>query len=233
MDEFLSRTEMLLGAGTERLINASIAIFGLGGVGSYTAEALARAGIGRLVLVDPDIVSLSNCNRQLVALRSTVGKKKTEVMAARIKDINPHCKTEIHTCLYMPETGPHLQDMIIDYVVDAVDTVKAKVGLIREAHEAEIPIISAMGTGNKLYPEQLRIADIYETEVCPLARVMRRELRKIGIVSQKVVYSPETPIRSASKENQTPGSVSFVPSVAGLLMAGEVIRFLAGAKGES
>ena len=229
----MSRTAMLLGReAVERLEQATVAVFGLGGVGSYTAEALARAGVGRLILVDGDTVSDSNRNRQLIALCSTVGQPKAEVMARRVRDINPACRAEAHTVFYLPGEGQGLIDGC-DFVADAVDTVAAKLALAVYAKEHAIPIISSMGTGNKLHAELFEIADIRETSVCPLCRVMRKELKARGIEHLKVLYSKEIPLKPADDENDlrstgrpTPGSVSFVPPVAGLLIAGEVIRDL-------
>lgn len=243
--EFL-RTELLLGAsGMERLRNSSVAVFGIGGVGAHLAEALARGGVGRLILVDNDDVSLSNINRQSVALHSTVGMKKTEVMKNRILDICPD--TEVLTFDVFVLTD-NLEELLakagrIDYIVDAVDTVTAKISLAVYAKEHDIPFIASMGTGNKLYPGMFEIGDISETAVCPLCRVMRKELKKRGIQQMKVLYSREQPLEPDSKlekrlieeeldENSSrrsiPGSVSFVPPVAGLLIAGEVVRALAG-----
>ncbi len=231
-----ARTRLVLGDGVDRLARSGVAVFGLGGVGSYVAEALARAGVGRLVLVDSDRVSETNRNRQLPALVSTVGQYKTEVMAARIRDIHPACAVTVMTRRLEPADTEWVGALAVDYIADAIDSVAAKTALIVTAQAAGIPLISAMGTGNKCHPEQLEIADIYATEVCPLARVMRRELRRRGIVSQQVVYSREVPRKPvfAPGEETVPGSVSFVPSVAGLLMAGVICRRLAGieAKGE-
>lgn len=229
MSEFTQRTRLLLGDGVERLAAASVAVFGLGGVGSFAAEALARAGIGRLVLIDGDVVSDSNRNRQLPALVSTVGQAKTAVMAARIADINPACRVETRREMYRPTEREYLRRLGVDYVIDAIDDVPAKVGLAVEAQLAGIPLVAALGTGNKLQPELLETADIYETSVCPLARVLRRELRQAGVRALRVVYSREEPCRPvfAPGEERVPGSVSFVPPVAGMLLAGEVIRALA------
>ena len=230
-EEFL-RTAMLLGDdGIKKLNQSTVAVFGLGGVGGYTVEALARAGVGHLVLTDSDTISVSNINRQLIALHSTVGMKKTEAFKERIKDINPDCKVTIHDCFYLPETAGEFDFSLYDYVVDAVDTVTAKLDIIMKSKEAGVPIISSMGAGNKLDPSLLRIADIYKTSVCPLAKVMRYELKKRGVKDLKVVYSTETPIKPLLKvktegKRQTPGSVSFVPSVAGLMIASEVIKDL-------
>lgn len=230
MTVWTQRTRWVLGDGVDRLAQSAVAVFGLGGVGSYVAEALARAGVGRLILVDSDRVSDTNRNRQLVALVSTVGRYKTDVMAARIRDIHPACAVETLTRRYEPSDTTLVAQLGADYIADAIDSVAAKVALIVAAQAAQIPLISAMGTGNKCHPEQLEIADIYDTSVCPLARVMRRELKRRGIPSQQVVYSRECPRRHAAApgEEAVPGSVSFVPSVAGLLMAGVICRSLAG-----
>lgn len=232
MKEELSRTELLLGSeGMERLKNAKIALFGVGGVGGYVAEALARCGIGSLILTDNDNVSISNINRQIIALHSTVGKPKVEVIKERLLDINPNINLELHQCFYLPESHDayHFEDY--DYVIDCIDTVAAKIDIIMEAQKAGTPVISSMGTGNKLNPSLLQIADIYKTSVCPLARVMRYELKKRGVKKLKVVYSTETPIKaSAPLEGNArrciPGSISFVPASAGLLIASEVVRDL-------
>ncbi|HJD22516.1 MAG TPA: tRNA threonylcarbamoyladenosine dehydratase [Firmicutes bacterium] len=235
MQEWLSRQAMLLGReAVERLEQASVAVFGLGGVGSYTVEALARAGIGRLVLVDGDEVADSNRNRQLGALASTVGRPKAEVMAARVGEINPACRVEPHVLFYLPGQEGALLDGL-DYAADAIDTVTAKLSLAEECRRRGVPLISAMGCGNKLDPTLFRVADIYQTRVCPLCRVMRRELRARGIPSLRVVYSEEEPRvplscgeGPAEGRRALPGSVSFVPSVAGLILAGEIIKDLAG-----
>ena len=232
-----SRPHLLLGSeAVENLKQASVAVFGIGGVGSYTAEALARAGVGTLVLVDSDTVSLSNINRQIIALHSTVGRPKAEVMAERIRDINPDCRVEARRCFYTPETAGEFDFSLYDYVVDAVDTVTAKLELVLRAKQAGVPVISAMGAGNKLDPSRFEVADISRTSVCPLARVMRRELRARGVEHLKVVYSQEPPLtprpgpeipEEPAVRRATPGSVSFVPPVVGMLLAGEVIRDLA------
>lgn len=236
LTDWRERTEMLVGReAADKLAASSVAVFGLGGVGSYTAEALARAGVGRLVLVDGDTVDITNINRQLVALRSTVGRPKAEVMADRVRDIHPACRVEAHSLFYLPPEGAGLIDGC-DFVADAVDMVAAKLALAEECLDKNIPLISAMGCGNKLDPTAFRVADIADTRVCPLCRVMRRELKKRGIPSLTVVYSEEpplTPILAESDEGPAvqrpaPGSISFVPSSAGLLMAGEIIRRLCG-----
>lgn len=227
-----SRTELLIGAdGVEKLKNSRVAVFGLGGVGGYVAEALARAGVGALDLIDKDTVSLSNINRQILALHSTIGLPKTEAVKQRLADINPNLKIVCHNCFYLPETVDDFDFRQYDYVADAIDTVAGKIALVQRATEANTPIICAMGAGNKLNAGGFKVADISKTAVCPLAKVMRRELRKRGIEHFKVVYSEEpalTPLGSAEDGNkrQTPGSMSYVPAVAGLLMAGEIIRDL-------
>ncbi|MBO4432717.1 MAG: tRNA threonylcarbamoyladenosine dehydratase [Clostridia bacterium] len=224
-DEF-SRTGMLLGtAALNKLSKARVAIFGIGGVGGYTVEALARAGIGAIDIIDNDKITLSNINRQIVATHSTVGKLKTDVAYNRIKDINPNCKVTVHNVFYMPDTADIIDFSVFDYVVDAIDTVTGKKQIVVSAKQAEVPVISSMGTGNKLDPTAFRIADIFETSVCPLARVMREVCRKNGIEHLKVLYSTEEPVKPDS-DTRVPGSVSFVPSVAGLIIAGEVIKDL-------
>ena len=229
--EILSRTENLIGkAAVEKLRGARVAVFGIGGVGGYVVEALARVGVGALDLVDNDKVALSNINRQIIALHSTVGEWKTEVAAKRIKDINPEINVRTHNLFFLPETAAQFDFSGIDYVVDAIDTVSGKIALIEHAKEQNIPVISSMGTGNKLNPTSFEVADITKTSVCPLARVMRRELKKRGIDHVKVVYSKEEPLSSGEVNEETgkaiPASISFVPSVAGLIIAGEVIKDL-------
>ncbi len=233
MNQF-SRTEWLLGKnGVDKLKQSHIAVFGLGGVGSYTVEALCRSGVGKFTLVDNDTVSLTNLNRQLIATQDTVGQYKTEVSKARILSINPCAEVILKTEFYTPESAFDFSG--IDYIVDAIDTVSAKLHLIEMAHTLNIPIISSMGTGNKLDPTRLEVADIQKTSVCPLARVMRRELKQRGIQHLKVVYSKEEPLtpqydETAEEKGTTgrkaPGSIAFVPSVAGLILAGEVIKDL-------
>ena len=220
-----SRTELVVGKdGVEKLNNTKIAIFGLGGVGSFALEGLVRAGIGNLVLIDNDCVELTNLNRQILATHKTIGKPKVEIAKQRILDINPNANVEIHQGFFMPETEGILDDSI-DYIVDCIDTVTAKIELVVRAERLNIPIISCMGTGNKLEPTRFEVADIYKTSICPLAKVMRKELRNRGIKKLKVVYSKEEPIKSNKKDrNQVPGSISFVPSVAGLIIAGEVVK---------
>ena len=239
MEGAFDRTRLLLGEeAMERLRNSHVAVFGVGGVGSYVVEALARSGVGALTLCDHDTVAPSNLNRQLVALRSTLGREKVDVAAERIREINPDCRVTVHRTFYLPETKDQFDFTEYDYVVDAIDTVTGKLQLILQAKEAGTPVISSMGAGNKLDPTAFRVADLYETSVCPLAKVMRRECRKRGIDRLKVVYSteearvplkdPENPEESAESRRSTPGSVAFVPSVAGLILAGEVVKDLAG-----
>ena len=236
MREETVRSAMLLGAeGVDRLAASRVLLFGVGGVGGYVAEALGRCGVGALTLVDKDTVSVSNINRQIIALHSTVGEAKVEVMRRRLLDINPDCAVTALEQFYLPENEEAIPFDGYDYIIDAVDNVSAKLSIIRRAVELGIPVISCMGTGNKLHAERLRIADIADTRTCPLARVMRRELRARGILHVKVLYSEEEPRKSriAAEADEhsgriPPGSVSFVPSVAGLLIAGEVIRDLTG-----
>lgn len=252
------RTEMLLGSGNlRRLAEARVAVFGLGGVGSYVVEALARCGVGALDLIDSDTVAESNLNRQIIATVSTLGKPKVEAARDRVLDINPDCQVRICRVFYLPETAAGFDFEEYDYVVDAIDTVTGKLLLAEQAAAAGTPLISSMGTGNKLDPTAFRVADIYETRVCPLAKVMRRELRRRGVESLKVVYSEEEPLcpgggsyeltEEVNRESgtagedegtggsegrrQPPGSVSFVPSVAGLIIAGEVVKDLCGYNG--
>lgn len=230
MSETFIRTELLLGSeGVEKLKQSKVAIFGVGGVGGYVAEALARSGVGSFVLVDKDVVSQSNINRQIIATTKTIGMSKTQAMRERILDINPEAQVEVRECFFLPETAGEFDFTQYSYVVDAVDTVTAKVELVMQAKAAGIPIISSMGAGNKLDPTRFEVADIYKTSVCPLARVMRRELKKRNIKSLKVVYSKEeamTPKELLSDESKRviPGSIAFVPSVAGLIIAGEVVK---------
>ena len=227
-----SRTAALIGeAATEKLTRARVAVFGVGGVGGHLAEALARAGVGAIDLVDGDVVSVSNINRQVIALHSTVGRPKVEVMAERIRDINPDCVVRTHHCLYLPENADELDLSVYDYVADAIDTVSAKLELCVRAKALNVPIIASMGTGNKLDPSALEVSDISKTSVCPLARVMRTELRRRGIHHCKVVYSRELPVTTGIVDEEgrrrvVPASISFVPSVAGLLMAGEIVKDL-------
>lgn len=259
MKEQFIRTAMLLGeSAVEKLNNSRVAVFGVGGVGGYVCEALARSGVGKLDLIDMDRVNLSNINRQIIALKSTVGRYKTEVMKERILDINPEAEINVHNCFYLPETKREFDFSEYDYVVDAVDTVTAKLSLVMECKEQDVPIISSMGAGNKLEPTGFMVADIYDTSVCPLAKVMRKELKARGVKSLKVVYSKEkalTPVNVSGdgegvkeycsenperdkdeetgadigiRKRATPGSIAFVPSVVGLIIASEVIKDLCG-----
>ena len=243
-----SRTELLLGKeAMNKLENSRVAVFGIGGVGGYVCEALVRSGVGSFDLIDDDKVFLTNLNRQIIATRKTVGQYKTEVMRDRILEINPKADVRIHQCFYLPENASDFDFSEYDYVVDAVDTVTAKIELIMRAKESGTPIISSMGAGNKLDASAFRVADIYKTKVCPLAKVMRRELKKRGVKKLKVVYSEEQPIRpiedmaiscrshcicppgakhKCTERRDIPGSVAFVPSVVGLIIAGEVIKDL-------
>lgn len=228
-----SRAELLLGEeALHKLRSARVALFGIAGVGSFAAEALARGGVGHITLVDGDTVSITNINRQLIALHSTVGKEKTAVMAERIADISPETEVETYPVVYGAENRNLLDFSTYDYVIDAIDTVTSKLILIEEAKKAGVPVISCMGTGNKFHPECFEVADISKTSVCPLAKVMRKELKGRGIKNVKVVYSKEEPQKPAESpetgKRQIPGSLSFVPPVAGLLLAGEVIRHIAG-----
>ena len=245
-----SRTELLLGKeAMDKLQNSRVAVFGIGGVGGYVCEALVRSGIGAFDLIDDDKVCLTNLNRQIIATRKTVGQYKTEVMRDRILEINPKAEVRIHNCFYLPENAADFDFSEYDYVVDAVDTVTAKLDIIMRAKEAGVPVISSMGAGNKLDPTKFQVADIYDTTICPLARVMRRELRKRNVKDLKVVFSTEKSIRpledmsiscrtncicppgakhKCTERRDIPGSVAFVPSVAGLIIAGEVVKDLAG-----
>ena len=226
-----SRTVILLGkSAMEKLKNARVAVFGVGGVGGYVVEALARSGVGTLDLIDNDSVSESNVNRQIIALHSTIGRAKVDVAKDRVKDINPDICVHAHQVFYLPETADEFDFTKYDYVVDAIDTVSGKLALIERAKEAKVPVISSMGAGNKLDPTAFEVADIQKTSVCPLARVMRRELKKRGIDHVKVVYSKEEPLPSPLQDEESgkpiPGSIAFVPSVVGLILAGEVIKDL-------
>ena len=227
-----SRTAALIGEeGLHRLKNARVAVFGIGGVGGHLAEALARAGVGHIHLIDRDTVSLSNINRQAVALHSTVGRPKAEVMAERIRDINPDCRVESSVCFYLPENANEFDLSRYDFVADCVDTVAAKLELAVRCQEVGTPLISAMGAGNKLHPEAFRISDISKTETDPLARVMRRELKKRGVKKLLCVWSDEPPIPASivgDDGRPAPASISFTPSAMGLVMAGEIIRALSG-----
>lgn len=223
------RTALLLGkASVERLARKRVAVFGVGGVGGFVCEGLVRAGIGAIDIVDKDTVAISNLNRQLIALHSTVGKNKVDVLEERLKDINKNLIIKKYKCFFLPETSDTFDFREYDYVVDAIDTVTGKIELILKANEAGVPIISAMGAGNKLDPTAFQVSDIYKTNVCPLARVMRRELKKRGVEKLKVVYSKEEPIKPQFEEAEevVPGSVSFVPPVVGLIIAGEVVKDL-------
>lgn len=243
-----SRTELLLGKeAMNKLSNARVAVFGVGGVGGYVCEALVRSGVGAFDLIDDDKVCLTNLNRQIIATRKTVGQYKVEVMKERILEINPDAEVEIYKCFFLPENADAFPFEEYDYIIDAVDTVTAKIELVMKAQEKNVPIISSMGAGNKLDGSQFRVADIYKTKMCPLAKVMRRELKKRGVRKLKVVYSEEKPIRpledmsiscrtncicppgakhKCTERRDIPGSVAFVPSVAGLIMAGEVVKDL-------
>ena len=241
-----SRTELLIGEdGIKKLQNAKVAIFGVGGVGSFVVEGLVRAGVGHFVIVDNDKICLTNLNRQIIATRKTIGKYKVDVAKERILDINPNATVETYQEFYMPNSESNILREDLNYVVDCIDTVTAKIELVMNCKKMNIPIISAMGTGNKLDPSKFEITDIYKTSVCPLAKVMRKELRKRNVDSLKVIYSKEDPIkinqesnyscktncicppgtkRKCSIRNQVPGSISFVPSVAGLMIAGEIVK---------
>lgn len=221
-----TRTRMLLGSEeVDRLQNASVLLFGIGGVGGFTCEALARAGVGRIHIVDKDVVDITNINRQIIATHDTVGRPKVEVMKERILSINPAAAVEATECFYLPDRAAEFDFGAYDYVIDAIDNVSAKLSIICEAKAAGTPVISSMGTGNKLDPTRFEIADIHKTSVCPLAKVIRKGLKDRGIKDVKVLYSREEPVRTGLR---TPASVSFVPSVAGLIIAGEVIKDLAG-----
>ena len=237
MENQFERTELLLGAeAMERLRNSRVVIFGVGGVGGYVTEALARSGVGAFELVDRDVVSVTNLNRQIIATWKTIGRDKTEVMAERIADINQQAQVTLHKCFFLPETADQFDFSTYDYVVDAVDTVTAKIEIILRAQQAGVPVISSMGAGNKLDPSKFEVADIYKTSVDPLARVMRRELKKRGVRKLKVVYSKEEPMKplgviEADPEagrKDVPGSSAFTPSAAGLLIASEVVKDLIG-----
>lgn len=228
--EELKREALLFGEqAIDKLKNARVAVFGVGGVGGYVAEALARCGVGTIDLIDNDVVSVSNINRQIIALHSTVGQYKVDAMAERIRDISPYAVVNRYKCFFLPENKDEFDFSKYTYVADAVDTVTAKISIIEAAKAANVPVISSMGAGNKLHPELFEVADLADTSVCPLAKVMRRELKKRGIAGVKVVYSKEEPLKPLISEiqpngKQTPGSISFVPSVAGLIMAGEIVR---------
>lgn len=233
MSDWLERTKMLLGEQAKDALSSSrVAVFGIGGVGGYVCEALVRSGVGAFDLIDSDKVSESNLNRQIIATRKTIGRYKTEVMKERILEINPEADVTIHNRFFLPDCAEEFPFAQYDYVIDAVDTVTAKIALILKAKDMGIPIISSMGAGNKLDGSMFEVADIYQTKVCPLARVMRRELKKRGVKDLKVVYSKETPVPPQNREKESgkireiPGSVAFVPSVAGLLIAGETVKDL-------
>lgn len=251
MNEQFSRTAMLLGEeGIKKLSDSKVLVFGVGGVGGFVVEGLARAGVGNIDIVDDDSVCLSNLNRQIIALHSTVGMDKVDVCRNRIKDINPECEVNVFKCFYLPETADQFDFKAYDYVIDAIDTVTAKIDIIVKCTEAGIPVLSSMGTGNKLDPTQIEVTDIYKTEMDPLAKVMRRELKKRGVRKLKVVYSREQALKPdysfdsekdepsadamesgrAGRKKLPPGSISFVPSVAGLVIAGEVIKDIIGNK---
>lgn len=229
-----SRTARVLGwDAVDILKNAHIAVFGIGGVGGHLVEALARAGVGKLSIFDRDTVSLSNINRQVVALHSTVGRAKVEVMADRIRDINPSCQVTAHHLFYLPETAEGVDLSQYDYIADAIDNMAAKIELAVRAQAVGVPMISAMGAGNKLYPERFTVTDLYKTATDPLARIMRRELKARGVKKLKVVYSEESPLPVRPEacdegERPSPGSLSFVPGVMGMIMAGEIIRDIVG-----
>lgn len=225
MEEQFSRTELLFGAeAMEKLKCANVAVFGIGGVGGYVVEALVRSGVGALTLIDNDQVCLSNLNRQIIATRKTIGQYKVDAMKERILDINPECRVETHRCFFLPENKEDFDFSKYSYVVDAVDTVTAKIQIVMQAEESHTPVISSMGAGNKVNPAEFEVADIYKTSVCPLAKVMRRELKKRNIKKLKVVYSKEEP--KGAGRRKCPASNAFVPSVAGLIIASEVIKDL-------
>lgn len=227
-----SRTELLLGEeAMENLKHSRVIVFGVGGVGGYAVEALARSGVGSLALVDNDTVSITNLNRQIIATEETIGRSKVDVCKERILSINPNCRVETYNMFYLPETSDEIDLTKYNYIIDAVDTVSAKISLAVNAEKLEVPIISSMGAGNKLDPTMFEVSDIYKTSVCPLARAMRTELRKRGVKKLKVVYSKEQAIKPHQSEEktakrQTPGSCAFVPSVAGLIIAAEVVKDL-------
>ena len=247
-----SRTELLLGSEAMRRLDKSrVAVFGIGGVGGYAVEALVRSGIGAVDLIDDDKVCLTNLNRQIIATRKTVGKFKADIMRKRVHEINPECNVAVHKCFYLPENKNEFDFSEYSYIIDAVDTVTAKIQLVMEAQEKNVPIISSMGAGNKMNPAEFEVADIYQTSVCPLAKVMRRELKKRNVKQLKVVYSREKPIRpiedmsiscrtncicppgakhKCTERRDIPGSNAFVPSVVGLILASEVIKDLAKGK---
>lgn len=234
MTNQFSRTELLIGKkAMEKLAKSRVALFGVGGVGGYAAEALVRSGIGAIDLIDNDTVSISNINRQIIATHKTIGQYKVDAAEGRIKEINPYVQVRTYKIFYMPETASQFNFLQYDYIIDAIDTVTGKIELAVNACTAKVPLISSMGAGNKLNPVAFEVSDIYKTSVCPLAKVMRRELKKRNIKKLKVVYSKEEPIKPTEIQNiektnrrSIPGSVAFVPSVAGLIIAGEVIQDL-------
>ncbi len=230
MAEFLDRTKLLLGdEAVQKLASSYVAIFGIGGVGGYACEALARSGVGHFDIIDRDVVDVTNINRQIIALHSNIGQPKVSVMKSRLEDINPDVLVNARECFFLPENASDFDFTTYDYVIDAVDTVTAKLEIIRRSKEAGVPVISAMGAGNKTDAGAFRVADIYDTKICPLARVMRRELKKRGIGELKVVYSEEEPKKP---DADFPASCAFVPSVAGLMIAGEVVKDLISQKNE-
>ena len=225
MDNQFSRTETLIGKDAlKKLASSRVAVFGIGGVGGYVVEALARAGIGSLDLIDNDEVNVTNINRQIIALHSTIGKAKVDVAKERVLDINPEVNVRVYKTFFTPETSSEFDFSQYDYIVDAIDSVTGKIELVLKSQEANVPIISCLGTGNKLHPEMFEITDIYKTSVCPLAKVMRTELKKHGVKKLKVLYSKEIPIKQ--ERQRIPASISFTPPVAGLIIAGEVVRDL-------
>lgn len=243
MDGIFSRTELLLGKdAVEKLARSCVAVFGIGGVGGYVAEALVRSGIGAIDVVDNDVIDVSNINRQIIATCENIGRNKVDEAEKRIRSINPDCIVRTYKTFFLPETASVFDFSDYDYVADAIDTVTGKLALIENAVKAGVPVISSMGAGNKTDPTAFRVADIYDTRVCPLAKIMRRECRKRGIEKLKVVYSEEQPVKpvfseksdeekeSSVRRRDVPGSISFVPSVAGLVMAGEIIKDLTGNK---
>ncbi len=248
MSEQFIRTELVFGSeAIEKLNNSHVAVFGVGGVGGFVVEALARSGVGKFDLIDNDTVCLSNINRQIIATHSTIDQYKVDVMKARILDINPNAQVNVYKCFYLPETADEFDFTKYDYIVDAIDTITAKIDIIVRATKAGIPIMSSMGAGNKIDPTKFEVADIYKTSVCPLAKVMRRELKARGVKKLKVVYSKEVarkplelgktetrtniaPDQIVVRKKQTPGSTAFVPSVAGLIIAGEVVKDITGVR---
>lgn len=245
MLNWLSRTQLLLGKeAIQKLAKSRVAVFGIGGVGGYAVEALARSGVGAIEIIDNDKICLTNINRQIYATHKTIGKYKVDVAAERIADINPECSVKTYKTFYLPETETQFDFSQFDYVIDAIDTVKGKLSLVKKCNEAGVPIVSSMGAGNKLNPTLFEVSDIYKTSVCPLAKIMRRELKKLGIESLKVVYSKEKPVKAEKSESgdcanpsktdsiavrrDIPGSNAFVPPVVGLILAGEVVKDLIG-----